>query len=715
MNKGKLFPLIGLFLFVFSAQHSIAQTHSHVDYCTAHSYEMSLDPALRAKKERILQQSLEAHAQKSGQKSGTYIVPTVIHVVHNGGAENISYAQILDAMRQLNEDFQKLNADTAQVASSFKGIIGDANIEFRLARLDPSGQCTDGVTRTKSALTTGANDNVKSLIGWPKNKYFNVWVVKSINTGSGTGVGGYAYRPGFIASPAHINDGVVIRHTQFGTIGTANGGGLSDRTFSHEAGHWLGLKHPWGGTNNPGLASNCTIDDDINDTPNTVGNTFNCNRSRVSCSSLDNVENIMDYGSCPKMFTQGQAALMRNIISTNVSFRGDLVSNSNLWATGTHDNYGATACRPELRELIVSDYQICEGETVGLRALISDVNPDSVDYSWTLPGTVLSNYTVKNPQVSYSQAGSYDVIVELTSSGGTTKDTIKDAINVLGAGAVPYLEEFADTTWPQNTNSGYSWARDPYVNSSKNWEQFFGIGYNDLYSLRIDCFGPSNGTERDVVLPPFDMSDNQNPPILRFKYSYGKRQTNNADVLTIYQSFDCGATYSPLFLDEIDLGDNAVSGLYNNFDYAPTSQSKWTTHEVQLPSTYKNFDQYVLKFTLRTEGGGGNYLYIDSLYFGEPGDINSVSTKKKLDPSTLNLFPNPSKRLFTIQGEFPERGKAQIQIQNLSGQTVYSKENISSQSLASGLQIAPELPAGVYYLQLKTLQGTINKRLIVNR
>ena len=41
----------------------------------------------------------------------SYTIPVVFHVIHNNGAENISNAVIEASMVNLNEDFQKLNAD----------------------------------------------------------------------------------------------------------------------------------------------------------------------------------------------------------------------------------------------------------------------------------------------------------------------------------------------------------------------------------------------------------------------------------------------------------------------------------------------------------------------------------------------------------------------------------------------------------------------------
>ena len=95
---------------------------------------------------------------------------------------------------------------------------GNRCVEFELATIDPSGNPTNGITRTtttkpgftdddavKSAATGGADP-------WPSDKYLNIWVCQL----SG-GLLGYAQFPG---GPA-ATDGVVILHSAFGTTGTA--------------------------------------------------------------------------------------------------------------------------------------------------------------------------------------------------------------------------------------------------------------------------------------------------------------------------------------------------------------------------------------------------------------------------------------------------------------------------------------------------------------
>ena len=49
------------------------------------------------------------------QGAVNYTIPIVIHIMHTYGPDNITEAQVLDAVRIINEDFSKSNADTSQV------------------------------------------------------------------------------------------------------------------------------------------------------------------------------------------------------------------------------------------------------------------------------------------------------------------------------------------------------------------------------------------------------------------------------------------------------------------------------------------------------------------------------------------------------------------------------------------------------------------------
>jgi hypothetical protein len=196
-------------------------------------------------------------------------------------------AQINSQMRVLNRDFRSKNPDKSKVPPVFKGLVADAKVQFALAKKDPKGNPTNGVTRTQTTRASfGSNDTVKfSTSGgqnaWPSDKYLNLWVCTL-----GGGLLGYAQFPG---GPPKT-DGVVILNTAFGTIGTASPPFNLGRTATHEIGHWLNLRHIWGDT------EDCSGSDLVADTPNAAGPNFGTpSFPHVSCSNGPNGDMFMNY------------------------------------------------------------------------------------------------------------------------------------------------------------------------------------------------------------------------------------------------------------------------------------------------------------------------------------------------------------------------------------------------------------------------------------
>ena len=168
-----------------------------------HNEAIKNNPALIRQMEE-LQKFTQEFGRTTRTSGVVYTIPVVFHILHNYGPENISDAQIYDAMRILNEDYRKLNADTTSIVASFQGIASDSEIEFRLATIDPNGNCTNGIDRIVTQLTYLAADPAK-LNPWPNNKYLNIWVANSLEN---TGAAAYAYYPG--AAPTASVDGVHL-------------------------------------------------------------------------------------------------------------------------------------------------------------------------------------------------------------------------------------------------------------------------------------------------------------------------------------------------------------------------------------------------------------------------------------------------------------------------------------------------------------------------
>jgi hypothetical protein len=250
-----------------------------------------------------------------------YRIPVVVHIVHNnasnfiGGANNtnISDDQIKTQIRALNEDYRR-KVGTNGFNSNPIG--ADMEIEFELATKDPTGNVTNGITRTYNDQANfdlqydGAN--LANLIRWNYEKYLNIWVVKGKN-----GTIGYSEFPydsnliGLESTPddiagQQIFDGVIIDYQNFGTCcGTLRSSYNLGRTTTHEVGHWLGLLHPNG--------DETCGNDYCNDTPQIerMNDGTTCNKLTSNCGGVvrtNLIEDYMDYSPdrCMNIFTLDQ-------------------------------------------------------------------------------------------------------------------------------------------------------------------------------------------------------------------------------------------------------------------------------------------------------------------------------------------------------------------------------------------------------------------------
>jgi Pregnancy-associated plasma protein-A len=246
--------------------------------------------------EQAVRRSLASgQAERMARKLIT--IPTVVHVVYKKTAENISDAQVKTQIAVLNKDFRATNADKSKVPAVWKGLVADAKLRFALAKKDPDGAATNGITRTKTTRDSfGTSNAVKKTSqggadAWPSDRYLNIWVCNL-----GDGLLGYAQFPG---GPA-ATDGVVILYSAFGTSGAAGPPFNLGRTATHEVGHWLNLRHIWGDRND------CGGTDFVPDTPNQqLPNTGKPTFPHVTCNNGPNGDmfmNYMDYVDDDTMF-----------------------------------------------------------------------------------------------------------------------------------------------------------------------------------------------------------------------------------------------------------------------------------------------------------------------------------------------------------------------------------------------------------------------------
>lgn len=387
MNKSAFRTLLFSFIAILSAPlpaQEILETYfDKTPTCaSSHLHEMLLaeDPHIS---QRALHQEKMAYLAASApapEMLPNYILPVVVHIIHDNGNENITDAQVLQGIQDLNDAY-------ANVAYYDPGTGVNTNIQFCLAQRTPDGTATTGINRVQSPLTdmTISDDlTVKNLIRWDPLSYINIWLVREICTVGDCSVAGYAYFP---AAHGLLHDGIMMEARWFGSTHGNSGVQI------HEMGHYLGLYHTFQGA----CANNdCLTDGDrVCDTPpdqSTVhvpcGSTANsCSTDANSGFTTDENDmywNYMDYGdwNCYSAFTQGQADRMAFFI--------DFTRNSLLQSQGC-DNPCPVATT---MSIAASPAQVDVGSTV----TFSVNSPQLTQFEWFVDGITIG----MGPSLAYT-------------------------------------------------------------------------------------------------------------------------------------------------------------------------------------------------------------------------------------------------------------------------------------------------------------------------
>lgn len=603
-----------------------------------------------------------------GNRDELMVIPVVFHIIHNNGPENISDEQVHSAIEVANRDLRLLNEDADQIVSAFSDIASDSEIELRLAQRDPDGNCHSGINRIVSDLTYDGSDAVKDLIQWPRNKYMNVWVVNYAN-----GAAGYTYTPGAVSNFQNADiDGIVLKHDYTGDIGTSNT--YRSRTLTHEAGHWMNLRHTWGNGNEPGLDSNCDQDDNVDDTPLTMG-WVTCNLNGETCGTLDNVQNYMDYSYCGRMFTDGQRERMRAAMYSSTAQRNQLWTPSNLVATGT-DGVDIL-CEVKFD---ANRRMICAGDSV---QFFDESYHGVTAWEWDF-GDGSEPSTEQDPWHTFSQPGFYSV--KLTASNATsTADGIQtDFIHVLEDNAMdlPYSEGFETGEVPE-----MDWSVLDETGDGVTWAVTSTAALSGEYSLKMNNFAVDAEMATDqLISSTMDMSGATEIHIT-YSWAYAFKGTDpdeddSDDRLKVYASSDCGQTWA---LRRMHRGfTDLPSADPHPFPFAPIGPEEWNTYTLVLP-----YDQYLtenFRMLFEFESRLGNNLYLDNINIQAVG-VNDVAHLEATGRLPLTVFPNPTAGGAQCTFRTVAAHQVEVVVRDLMGREV-------------ARPLTGDLPAGVHEVEL---------------
>ena len=391
-------PILFLLFLIFNSFYSKAQ--ETFDACGSEILQEILlkDNPENQKKNAILEKKYRDDFSNSYRSaSDSVCLPIIVHLIHNGGIENITDAQIFQGIENLNDAFANKNYYNPNTGL-------DTKIQFCLAQRDTLENEINGIIRYTSIYTdmsiSGSLDSIVSLAFFDPLQYINLHIVQDACLGGDCGAVGFA---GF--------NRIVVEAAYFGVSESR------DAVVTHEMGHFLGLDHTFkGGCTN----TNCLIDGDkVCDTPPDNQNFENCFADYNSCTSdMDDTStnnpfrsialgglgdqndahrNYMDYNTfeCYDQFTEGQVDRMHWTIQ-------------NRYSSLLQSNACLSPCDNEAIALFTTSTDSIEaGATINF----INLSTNATSYVWTVNGDFFSN--LENPTLMLNEVGTYLIELEV--------------------------------------------------------------------------------------------------------------------------------------------------------------------------------------------------------------------------------------------------------------------------------------------------------------
>ena len=564
-------------------------------------------------------------------------IPVVVHVV-GVNPNRVTLAQVERQLELMNLDFLGLNPDSTNNNPAWASRRAHTGITFVLAKRDPMGNCTDGITRTVSAVAAfGTGNTIKRTAtggkdGWPitgASAYFNMWVGPI-----GNGILGYATFPG--GNP--LDQGVVVDPAYFGEASTACGVDATygkGRTLTHEVGHFFNLFHTFQG----GCAG---TGDNISETPAESGPVFGCPSGAIGtnlCAGEPNppgtmYQNYMDYtdDACMTMFVNQQTdrmeatfSLVDRIALLTSNGATPLGANDAAWYryTGTSNCAPLSGCATAtvtpagifknsgIANITAATITVSVNgtvvQTVNWTGNLAPNATTSLTFSPTVltvsPSTVTLNITTVNGGADVCTiTNTYDQIYTATFAPVVNLpvvNTFETATLTPGWSIIVAVVGAGDATvWTRTTPGGYS--------ASAN-------------SMHFDNWtAPTSnvGRQTDIRTPRVNTAVATSPIVVKCDVAYAPFSATFSDTLQILASTDCGLTFTMIYANGgLNLATNGANANgpganLGTAKFVPTA-SQWRTISVVLPPAIAAAGNVL--FAFRNRSGWGNAMYIDNI------------------------------------------------------------------------------------------------------
>lgn len=447
-----------------------------------------------------------------------------------------------------------------------------------------------------------------------------------------------------------------------------------------------------------------------------------------------NIENFMDYSSCPKMFTQMQTDKVRASAQSVIGLRNILVDTANLVFTGilnkavvTNTNgttsyvYSPTTITPcsPIADFASNKSITCQSQSITFNSTSYNSTPTS--YSWVFEGGTPATSNAASQAVTYTYPGTYSVSLTVSNANGTSTKSVSsvvfagwDSFNTL-----PYSEDFESGTWVPN---GMTIRNQDY--GTPTWElSNFGAGTSSKSMILPNAnyspqgFGGFIANVDAIETPQFDFSTTTNVAI-SFDYSFARKTGVTQDQFYFQYTTDCGGTWTNV-TGSPSASLMATSGGTVDAPYMPwsniTPNPKWVTKSFSsaLLAGVVGKRNVRFRFWFRNDvsNGKSQNLYIDNI------NITGVVGVHEFENSLgLSIYPNPTNSSSVVDFTSPTNSKVNISVYDVTGRIV--EESIINTSAGTNskysVNSSNKLTAGIYFITLMIDNNKVTKKLIIN-
>ncbi len=143
------------------------------------------------------------------------------------------------------------------------------------------------------------------------------------------------------------------------------------------------------------------------------------------------------------------------------------------------------------------------------------------------------------------------------------------------------------------------------------------------------------------------------------------------------------------------------TGYYWKFGDGVTSTFQNPNHAYAAAGTY-----LVTFITSNSCGSDSTSMYITV--------VNGVGIDESSIVQNLSIYPVPTQDILNVSFEYSNNKIVELNIVNTLGQTIYTEKSESVSGQYNKVLHLAGYPAGVYYLQINTDKGIVNRKFIVN-